>query len=611
MAGSWRVARWVEAGLLFLSVTAAAQIKVGDFSSDASATISTGYTASYSNLAGSTHSWSTGGSGTLSGSYHSPNFLAYNANIFLNQSRANSNFQSISNASGVNLTTNIFSGSKFPGAISYSKAYNSEGNYAIPGLANYVTHGNSDTLGIVWNESLPDRPSFSAGYQMGTSRYSVYGTDNAGSNRFHSLSLHSGYIVDGFSMGAYYSLGGGRSQIPGVVSGGLPSEVHNNTSGLGFNVSHPLPMSGSASAAVNRSTWKTNYLGATSSGTINTMNGLAAIHPTNKLAMSVSTNYSDNLAGQLIESVTAAGGVVPILNSNQSSNSLDVMGVGSYSFAPNAQASAFIERRTQEFLGVNYGVTSYGGSATYAHTLWRGTINASGSTMANASDKTGQDSLGFSSTENYSTVLMGWHVTESFGYSQNVQTLLITYTNSFYNYSANIRRNWGRFNVGAGAGGARTALTEQAGTADSSESFNASMGFGSWISANGSYSKSSGQAIATSAGLVPVPVPSPTLPSSLVSLFGGKSYSFGVSSSPVKRLILASAYARSNSNTSSGTFLSANQNNEFNSLVQYQFRKLYFTSGYSRLEQGFSGSNTKPEVVANYYFGVSRWFNFF
>jgi hypothetical protein len=110
---------------------------------------------------------------------------------------------------------------------------------------------------------------------------------------------------------------------------------------------------------------------------------------------------------------------------------------------------------------------------------------------------------------------------------------------------------------------------------------------------------------------VPVPIPSPTLPSSLVSLYGGESYSFGLSSTPVKKLIMGGAFARSTSNTSSNVVTSSNQNTQANVLIQYQYRKLNFISGYSRLEQGFSGSGTSPEVISSYYAGVSRWFNFF
>src|SRR5579863_4032653 len=322
-------------------------------------------------------------------------------------------------------------------------------------------------------------------------------------------------------------------------------------------------------------------------------------------------NYSDNLSGQLLQSILSAGGVVQGFNTSESSNSFDVQGMATYIPLPNMQTSAFIERRSQSFLGQDYGVTSYGGSASYAHPVWHGNLNGGVSVTANSSDQNGEDTIGLSANANYTSVVAGWHVTGAFGYAQNAQTLLVTYMNSFYNYSANVRRNWGQFNVSAGAGGARTALTQQAGVANSSQSYNASVGFGSLLTATGAYAKSDGQALATGAGLVPVPVPSPILPSGLVSLFGGNSYSFGLSSSPAKGLIIAASYGDARSNTINQTAASSNQNSQFSSIVQYQYRKLYFTSGYARLSQGFSGSGTPTEVLSSYYFGVSRWFNFF
>jgi hypothetical protein len=611
VAVSWRVGWLLQAGLLLVQWPAAAQVRFGEITSDANGTISSGYTATYGNLTASDHNWTAGGTGTFSGSFYNPNFLSFNASVYLNQSRANSDFQSISNASGVNLSTNIFSGSKFPGSVNYSEAYNSEGNYAVPGLANFVTHGNSDTFGINWNENLPDAPSFAAGFQMGSSSYSVYGTSDEGNNLFHSLNLHSSYKLAGFNLGAYYSLGGAHSLIPEVVAGQASTTIDSDNSAEGFNASTRLPLQGSFSFGVNRSNWNTDYLGFNSSGTIDLFNALAAVHPTGKIAITGSANYSDNLAGQLIQSIISAGGAVQGLNSNQSSDSLDLLGVASYTLEPNVQTSAFVERRTQTFLGETYGVNSYGGGATYAHKLLEGTINGAVTVTANTSDNDGEDTLGISATENYSNVVRGWHVTESFGYAQNAQTLLVTYMNSFYNYSGSIRRNWGQFNMSMGAGGGRSALTQQAGTADSSQSYNASMGFGPILTATGSYSKSSGQALATGAGLVPVPVPSPTLPSDLISLFGGDSYSFALASTPVKHLILSASYAKAISNTTTDLIQSANQNNQFNSIIQYQYRKLDFMSGFARLEQGFSAAGTPPEIISTYYMGVSRWFNFF
>ena len=615
MRGSSPVARLLWTGLLLVTIPVGAQVKTGALTSSLSGNIAPGYTADFGNMTGSDHSWALGGQATYAGSYYNPNFLSFNATVFLNQSRANSDYQSISNASGVNLTSNIFGGSHFPGSVTYSKAYNSEGNYAVPGLANYVTHGNNDTFGVNWSENLPEAPSVSASFETGSSQYSVYGTNDQGSSAFHAVNLHSGYRVAGFNMGAYFTDGAGHSLIPEIVSGAAATEIHSSNSAEGFNVTHLLPMKGSIAGGVNRTGWNSDYLGTSSTGTVDLFNVTAEVHPTAKLGASASLNYSDNLAGQLIQSVVAAGGAAPGANSNDTSNSLDLLGTVSYTAMTALQTSAFAERRTQSFLGENYGVDSFGGNATYSHKLLDGTFNAALGVSDNTSAQSGDNSLGFSTTENYSTQVEGWHVTGSFSYAQNVQTLLVTYMNSFFNYSGTVRRRWGMFNLSAGAGAARTALTEQAGASNSSQSYNASLGYGAWINATGSYSKAGGQALETGTGLVPVPVPVPVLPSGLVSLYGGDSFSFGLSSSPVKKLTLNASYAKSISNTtsglSSGSATSANENNEFNSLIQYQFRKLYFNSGYSRLEQGFSGSSTGPEVLSSFYIGVSRWFNFF
>jgi hypothetical protein len=601
----------VPLGLLLLALPAAAQLKFEGVSSDLAGTISTGYTADYGNMTSSDHSWAVGGTGTFSGSFYNPNFLTFNATFFLNQSRANSDFQSISDASGVNVSTNLFSGSHYPGSVSYSKTFNSEGNYAVPGLANYVTHGNSDTFGVVWNENVPDKPSLSVGFQTGGGDYSVYGTDDTGKSDFKSLSLHSSYRYAGFNMGAYYTLGDGSALIPAIVSGVQDSESRSNSAAYGFNVSHMLPMQGAVAGGVNRTTYGSSYLGTDTTGAIDTMTGSASVHPSEKLGASASVSYSDNLTGQLISSIVSSGGAVPGLNDSQGSNSLDLLGNVSYNFVKNLQSSAFVERRAQSFLGEDYGVTSYGGSSSYGRPLLNGSFNASVTVTDNTSDQTDENALGFSGRVNFADEFLGWHVNGSFGYSQNVQTLLITYMNSFYNYSGNVRRRFGRLNVSAGASAGRTALTQDAGTASSSQSYSAGVGYSPWITANGSYSKASGQALATGAGLIPVPIPSPVIPSNLLSVYGGDSYSFGLSSSPAKKLLISGSYSKSITTTSGNAIASSNANTQYNGLVQYQFRKLNFNSGFDRLQQGFSGSGIAPEVISSFYFGVSRWFNFF
>ena len=611
MAPFLRVACGALAGLLLLALPAVAQVQFGDFSTNLNGTVSAGYTDTYGNLMNSDHSWTVGGNGTLSGYYYNPNFISFTASPYVNQSRANSDFQSLSDASGVNFTSEIFGGSHFPGTISYAKAYNSEGNYGIPGISNFTTHGNSDTLGINWSEMLPDAPSVSVGFQQGSNEYSVYGSNDQGSSSSRSFNVHSAYTLAGFNLAAFYATGVSSSMIPQVADLQQATEVHSDSSDYGFNVGHRLPLRGMWSAGINRADIGSDYTGENYNATIDTINTMAMVQPTDKLHVSFSANYSDNLEGQLYQSVINAGGIIPSANGNQESHSMDYMGTVSYSFLPNLQTSAFAERRTQYFLGTGYGGNSYGGSASYGHGLLGGTFNAAGTVSENSVDNSHASALGFSGTVNYTRHILGWGVSGSFTYAQNVQTLLISYTNSFYNYSGSLRHRWGRLTFSAGVGGGRTGITAQPGTDSRSESYNMSLGYSRWITLTGGYSKASGNALETAGGLVPVPIPQPILPLSDLILYGGHSYSFGLGSNPAKKLTMAAAYSKASNNTFSNSLASWNNNGQFNALIQYQFRKMYFTGGFARLDQGFSLSGTPPQMVSSFYVGVSRWFNFF
>lgn len=589
---------------------AAAQLQFGDFSTNLNGTLSAGYTGDYGNQTESSHGWTLGGAGNFSGFYYNPNFISFDVAPYLNQSRANSNYQSISDASGVALSSTIFGGSHFPGSITYARSYDSEGTYSIPGISSFTTHGNSDTFGINWSETLPDAPSVTVGFQMGDSSYSVYGTNDQGNSAFHSFNVHSAYTLLGFHLGAYYDNGAAHSLFPQITDVEQVTATHSDSSGYGFNVGHELPLHGSFYAGVNRTEVGSDFLGYNYDGTIDTLNSSVGFQPTNKLHLSFQTDYSDNLTGELYQSVIAAGGIVPE-NTNAASHALDYSGTAGYSFMANLQGTVFAEHREQYFAGENYSGNSYGGSIGYTREVLGGNFNGTFSLSDNTVNNTNVNSLGLSANANYTRRIHGWTVTGAFGYAQNVQTLLITYMTSFYSYSGNIRRRWGRLTFSAGASAGRTGLTELPGTRNDSDSFNSSFGFSHWITLTGTYAKSDGNALQTANGFVPVPIPSPVLPSDLLTTYGGKSYSFGLGSSPVKRLTISASYGKANSNFFLYPLTSTNQNNEFNAIVQYQFRKMYLTGGVSRLEQGFSASGLPPQVLSSFYIGVSRWFNFF
>ena len=67
MERSIRFTAVVVAGLLWHSVTLSAQLKLGETSSRANGSISSGYSATYGNSIQSSHGWSVGGAGKEDG----------------------------------------------------------------------------------------------------------------------------------------------------------------------------------------------------------------------------------------------------------------------------------------------------------------------------------------------------------------------------------------------------------------------------------------------------------------------------------------------------------------------------------------------------------------
>ncbi|MFZ0313077.1 MAG: hypothetical protein WAL85_10265 [Candidatus Korobacteraceae bacterium] len=606
------------AAVLLWALPAAAQLQLGDLSSNLNGVIGAGYSADYGNQIDSSHGLNVNGSATAAGYYYNPNFVSFNLSPYYGQSRANSDYQSISDASGVNLSSAIFSGSHFPGQISYAAAYNSEGQFAVPGLPNYTTYGNSDTFGISWSEFLPGLPTLTASFQRGSNEYSVYGATDNGNSDFHSLTLSSNYSIAGFNMGGSYNNGASNSLIPQIFEGEQTGTITTDNSGFGFNVSHKLPLNGTFSTSFYRSDIDTDYLGYTYQGNFDTEVAAASMQPTNKLRVSATASYTDNLAGVLFGSLLTSGStgsssssILPTTtNSLDSSHAWDLNGSASYSLAPNLALQGQVDRREQAYLGEDFGATSYSAGVTYARGLFGGTMNTAFSVIDSMIDNSNQNGLGFSANANYGRRFGKWITNESFSYAQNVSTLLITYMTSYYSYSGNVRRRWGNMNFNAGASFAHSGLTNEPGTDSSSQSYTSSFGYGRWVNLTGNYAKSNGVGLITGNGILPVNL-SPILPQNLVTLYGGTGYGVSLSSMPVRKFTISASYAKSSSNTSTEGIASANQFESRNLLLQYQFRKMYLTGGYAQLQQGFSVSGSVPSNVSSYYIGVSRWFNFF
>ena len=135
-----------------LAAPAWAQVEVGQNTSlSLSGDLGFGYDGEYGNQTGSSHGTSLNGDAVLQGYYYNPKFVSFFVDPIYNRSQANSGQGSITDASSINVGVNIFSGSHFPGSISFGEGFDSSGIYGFgttPGLT--TTSGKSHSFGIGW-----------------------------------------------------------------------------------------------------------------------------------------------------------------------------------------------------------------------------------------------------------------------------------------------------------------------------------------------------------------------------------------------------------------------------------------------------------------------------
>lgn len=578
--------------------------------------ISAGYDDDYSNVAASDHGIVFGGTANLFGSYYNPKFLSFDIQPFYNQSRENSTFQSLTDSSGVNASAQFFSGSPYGGSVNYSTSFNSSGNFNVPGLADYTTHGNNNLLTLNWGVHRNDFPTINFTFSDAGSDYSIYGINTRGTAHSDTFSVTSGYQVEGFNLTGGYQYGNTRNHTPEFLAGEGAQQGTSNDNSFFFGVGHKLPWNGSISAAATRMNLDTD-LGDTISSdhyntTVDTMTGAIYFAPRPHLNVGGNAYYTDNLEGTLLNTLVTSGVTVPETEGRLSSNALSLTGYANYELpAQHLNLDGFVQRQQQSYLGIEFATDSVNGTAMYTNRLLGGVFSGVLGVTETLVSTTNQNLLGLNTSINYTHQIHQWAAAGSFRYSQDTQTVLIAYTTSGYNYTASLGRRIRRRSYwGIYAGGSRSLLTGQPGSATSSQSYSSSLSMARF-SINGSYSESSGNALLTSTGLVATPVPLPIINPADVVLYNGKSYSVGLGATPFHGLVLSANYAQALSSTLSNSTTSDNNNKNLNFLMTYNVRKLGFIAGYSRLVQGFSFTGGPPTLAGSFYVGITRSFNFF
>jgi len=227
--------------------------------------------------------------------------------------------------------------------------------------------------------------------------------------------------------------------------------------------------------------------------------------------------------------------------------------------------------------------------------------------VVDSSTAQGDNALGFIANVNAFHRLAGWQLSGNFSYAQNVQTLLVTYSTSYYNYSGNVRRRLANgLNWTAAFNGTHSGLSHYQDTTSHSEGYSTSLGTRT-VTITGNYTNSTGISLLGIGGLVPINV-TPGVNDFVT--FSGASWGGGVSVTPIRRLILSGAFNRAISNTNSNSMISHNNMEIFNAQLQYHVRRIGLQAGYTRFTQGISIVGL-PATTSAYFVGFTRWFDFF
>ncbi len=579
-----------------------AQVHLGDLSLTGTEGLGVGYAAQYGDLS-SGHGLNWGSQTTINGSYYDPRFLNFSVVPYFNQSRANSDSASVSNATGITAVTNLFSGSRIPTSVNYAYSNDSLSNYNL-GEQSFTTHGSSTTFGVSSSVSLWKIPTIGVMYQQGGSASELYGNNQEAFSHFHSFNLNTGYKLAGFRLHGGVGAHWGDSEIPNLFSEG---SSNYDSSSRSYNVSatHNFPFHGGAGIGYDHETYSGSYTGGYNAGSFDLVNGNINMNPIQHLQISTDANFNDNLAGVLQQTITTTNGVIVINSDGHRSNSFLSSTVANYSGFNSIGLSGGYTYAQQEFAGGLYSSHALHGQISYSkRNLLGGMFNATFGVTENIRQI---NYRGYNVLASWSRRFGAWGVTAGGSYNRDTQTVLLAYTTTGYSFSGSVNRKLGSFSWSAAAATSKSKFNQLGDAASKAESLSSTLS-AKRFSVGGTYTDSSGNSFLTSTGLASNTLPGDVLISPV--LFGGHSYSVSGAVYPFRSLELNGSYVNARSSTLFEAVSSANTTSSTNLRLTWLFRKLSFTAGYTNFNQGFSASPTGPTSFSSFYFGLQRWFNF-
>ena len=603
----------VLAAMMMSAVGSQAQINVGDnIQMGLGGDASVGWTGQYNDQ--DTSSLGFGFNGVLTGSYYNPKFLNWRINPYYNQSRFNSNFNSVSAAKGINATAGLFTGSNTPIEFNFQKNYDAQNLLNFPGTtSSYETRGRSTSFDVNAGVYYEDYPSLNVSFGRSASEYEVLGSDSNGSGDSRFFSVGSSYTLAGFDLSGRFNTNRIGNSLP-AVSGFEDEKINTFQKGFTVTANRRLLDWMNWGTSYSRSHVDTDYVLNPTNATFSVVNSDLTMTPTPKLSTNVFVNYSSNLNAQIISGVVSGsqagvstGQPVPATQ-DVLADYMDYGANAAYAFTRRLNVTARVDHRSQNSSinditntsdvftsGVSYGREFLGGNigAHYGFSWFNTNAGNSGST-------------GHSGSVSYTRDLLGFNAGVGGQYSHNVATALVGYSQDGYSGNLSLaHRLWRGWNMGVGGTYGKNTVNGLNEGQSSVQSFNGTLS-SPRFSMSGSYSKNYGNSLPFGNGGGPLP---PVIPGLI--FYRGSAWGAAASYNPKRRLQITASYSHMQYHTDNVSTITDSLTDRFEAKSEYRWRQMSFNAGFAHIAQGIGVTFNNPDTLNVIYFGVSRHFDIF
>lgn len=596
--------------VLLHAALACAQVELGEnLKMHLNGSAGFGYGGGFGDPGGSSHSTTVLGNANFTGSYFNPNFLSFDIQPYYNRSQGSSETQSLFSGNGVTGTVRLFNGSRFPGSISFNRDVNSTAEIGVPGVAGFTAEGSSHGMQITWAALLPKLPTLEATFATTGNSSSILGAAADATSSSKNFNLNSTYKVAGWTLLGNFNHQNQTMELPGFLAGGNEaasfSSTENAATGYGVTAQHALPLSGSLSVGANHWTYGGDGNAPSSATNFNVGTGIT---PISTITISSSMNYTTNAYGALARSIITEG--LPMFLLDNTSHALSLNNTAYIAVGHGFTLQGYMNYHTQSFRNQDFSDSQYGGTVSYRYSRPVLGMLYLGFSMVDTANKEGNTGLGMVGTASLSRRVGRWETSADFGYSQNVQTLVSTYTTSSYSYGASLRRQFNEVtHWSASYRASHSGLVQYEGNSSGTQAISTNF---SWkrYGVGAAYAQSDGTTVLTPSGLL-APTPLIGLVTNDFLVFNGKSYSLTATAMIFRRIFLSGNYVKVNSETLAQALHSFNDGERYNARLEYRVRKLSIRGNYYRVKQDISASGILPSVVNSFQIEITRWFNVF